>query len=186
MSAGFATRNRAVAYQSGRKSGSQMPSNTQDPFGDFRPLMPSLIRLLAGIVVLIVVQSIVLGFPGVNQAVQGTSFSVASFAVFTVGLVVAAVVLKYGTQLASAVADTYKSYKALAPVLAWIFQLMALYILYTVSKSMVSGFFASAPWAYPLIFLAMALIPTIKVVVTVVHALEGQNAHKQSVSRDQY
>ena len=163
-----------------------MPSSTPDPFGDFRPLMPSLVRLLAGIVVLIVVQSIVLGFSGINQIVQGTSFSVASFVVFTVGLVVAAVVLKYGTQLASAVSDTYKNYKAIAPVLAWIFQLMALYILYTVSKTMVSSFFASAPWAYPLIFLAMALVPTIKVVVAVVRALEGQNVHRQTVGRDQY
>ncbi len=163
-----------------------MPANTQDPFGDFRPLMPSLIRLLAGIIVLIVVQSIVLGFPGINQTVQGTSFAIASFVILAVGLVVAFVVLKYGTMLASAIADTYKSYKALAPVLAWIFQLMALYILYTVSKTMVSSFFTSAPWAYPLIFLALALIPTLKVVVAVVHAFEGQNTNKQSISRNQY
>src|SRR6266568_373020 len=168
------------------KSGLEMPTNTQDPFGDFRPVLPSIIRLLAGIIVLIVVQSIVLGFPGISQTVPGTTFSVASFAIFTVGLVIAAVVLKYGTQLASAVADTYKVYKAYAPVLAWIFQLTALYIMYSVSKTMVSGFFASAPWAYPLIFLAMALIPTIKVVVAVVHALEGQNVHKQTVTRDQF
>jgi hypothetical protein len=63
---------------------------------------------------------------------------------------------------------------------------MALYILYSVMQTMVSSFFASAPWAYPLIFLAMALIPTVKVVVTVVHALEGQNAHKQTISKDQF
>jgi hypothetical protein len=148
--------------------------------------LPSIIRLLAGIIVLIVVQSVIMGFQGITQPVAGTSYSVANFAIFTLGLVVAAVVLKYGTQLASAVADTYKSYRAYAPVLAWIFQMMALYILYTVSKTMVSGFFANAPWAYPLIFLAMALIPTVKVVVTVVHALEGQNAHKQTVTRDQF
>jgi len=148
--------------------------------------MPSIIRLLAGIIVLIVVQSIVLGFPGIAQTIPGTTFSIASFAIFTVGLIVAVVVLKYGTQLASAVSDTYKAYRAYAPVLAWIFQITALYILYSVSKTMVSGFFASTPWAYPLIFLAMALIPTIKVVVTVVHALEGQNAHKQTITKDQF
>src|SRR5712691_151751 len=163
-----------------------MPTSTHDSFGDFRPLMPSVIRLLAGIIVLIVVQSIVLGFPGITQLVPGTSFSVASFAIFTVGLVVATVVLKYGTQLASAVSDTYKAYRTYAPILAWIFQLMALYILYSVMQTMVSSFFASAPWAYPLIFLALALIPTVKVVVTVVHALEGQNAHKQTITKDQF
>ena len=163
-----------------------MPTNTHDSFGDFRPLMPSLIRLLAGIIVLIVVQSIILGFPGITQTVPGTSYSVVSLALFTVGLVVAAIVLKYGTQLASAVSDAYKAYRSYAPILAWIFQLMALYILYTVSKTLVSGFFANTPWAYPLIFLAMALIPTVRAVVTVVHALEGQNVHKQTVTRDQF
>jgi hypothetical protein len=163
-----------------------MPANTQDPFGDFRPVMPSIIRLLAGIIVLIVVQSIVLGFPGITQTVPGTAFSIASFAIFTVGLIVAAVVLKYGTQLANAVSDTYKAYRAYAPVLAWIFQITALYIVYSVTKTMVSGFFASTPWVYPLIFLAMALIPTVKVVETVVHALEGQNAHKQTIAKDQF
>ncbi len=168
------------------KSGFEMPTNTHDPFGDFRPVMPSVIRLLAGIIVLIVVQSIVLGFPGITQLVPGTAFSIASFVIFTLGLIVAAVVLKYGTQLANVVSDTYKAYRAYAPILAWIFQLTAIYILYSVSKTMVSGFFASAPWAYPLIFLAMALLPTIKVVVAVVHALEGQNVHKQTVTRDQF
>jgi hypothetical protein len=163
-----------------------MPTNTHDPFGGFRPVLPSIIRLLAGIIVLIVVQSIIMGFAGITQPVAGTSFSVASLTIFTLGLVVATVVLKYGTQFASAVSDTYKAYRPYAPVLAWIFQVMALYILYTVSKTMVSSFFANAPWAYPLIFLAMALIPTVKVVVAVVHALEGQNAHKQSVTRDQF
>ena len=164
-----------------------MPTSTHDPFGDFRPIMPSVIRLLAGIIVLIVVQSIVLGFPGITtQIVPGTAFSIASFVIFTLGLIVAAVVLKYGTQLANVVSDTYKAYRAYAPILAWVFQLTAIYILYSVSKTMVIGFFASAPWAYPLIFLAMALIPTVKVVVAVVRALEGQNVHKQNVTRDQF
>ena len=164
-----------------------MPTSSHDPFGDFRPVMPSVIRLLAGIIVLIVVQSIVLGFPGITtQIVPGTAFSIASFVIFTLGLIVAAVVLKFGTQLANVVSDSYRTYKAYAPILAWVFQLTAIYILYSVSKTMVSGFFASAPWAYPLIFLAMALIPTDKVVVAVVHALEGQNVHKQTVTRDQF
>ena len=61
------------------KSVFEMPTNTHDPFGDFRPVMPSVIRLLAGIIVLIVVQSIVLGFPGITQIVPGTAFSIASF-----------------------------------------------------------------------------------------------------------
>src|SRR5216117_3490869 len=112
-----------------------MPTSTHDPFGDFRPVMPSVIRLLVGIIVLIVVQSIVLGFPGITQIVPGTAFSIASFVIFTLGLIVAAVVLKFGTQLANVVSDAYKAYRAYAPILAWIFQLTAIYILYSVSRS---------------------------------------------------
>src|SRR5437867_12527663 len=155
-----------------------MPTNTHDPFGDFRPVVPSVIRLLAGIIVLIVVQSIVLGFPGITQLVPGTAFSIASFVIFTLGLIVAAVVLKYGIQLANFVGDTYKTYKGYAPILAWIFQLTAIYILYSVTKTMVSGFFASAPWAYPFIFLAMSLLPIRTAVVACVPVLEAQNVQK--------
>src|SRR5207248_9766248 len=151
-----------------------MPTSSHDPFGGFQPVIPSVIRLLAGIIVLIVVQSIVLGFPGITtQIVPGTAFSIASFVIFTLGLIVAAVVLKYGTQLANVVSYTYKAYRAYVPILAWIFQLTAIYILYSVSKTMVSSFFASAPWAYPLIFLAMSLLSTVKVVVAVVCAIYG-------------
>jgi len=36
-------------------------TGSNDPFGSFRPLVPSFMRLVAGIIVLIVVESIVLG-----------------------------------------------------------------------------------------------------------------------------
>src|SRR5437899_13051845 len=121
-----------------------MPTNTHDPFGGFRPVVPSVIRLLAGIIVLIAVQSIVLGFPGITQMVPGTAFSIASFVIFTLGLIVAAVVLKFETQVVIVVSDTYKAYRPYASILAWIFQLTAIYILYSVSKTMVSDFFACA------------------------------------------
>src|SRR5437870_13901048 len=127
-----------------------MPTSSHDPFGGFPPVMPSVIRLLAGIIVLIVVQSIVLGFPGITQLVPSTAFTIASFVIFTLGLIVAAVVLKYGTQLANVVSDTYKAYRAYAPILAWVFQLTPIHILYSVRKTMLSDFFPSAPSAYPL------------------------------------
>ncbi len=145
---------------------------------DFRPIMPPLIRLLAGIIVLIVIQSVVLGFPGITQLIPSTSITVASMVIFMLGLLVSAIVLKFGTQLSNALADAYKNYKTYVPLLAYTFQIAALLILYNVAKPVSSSYFTSVPWAYPLIFLVVALAPTIKVVIKLVDALESRNTPK--------
>ncbi len=129
---------------------------------DFRPIMPPLIRLLAGIIVLIVIQATVLGFPGITALIPTTTFTIAALVVFSLGLIVSAIVLKFGTQLATSVGDAYKSYRSYTPLLAWLFQ----------------SYFATIPWAYPLIFLLIAIGPTIKVVMNTVNALEGKNTSK--------
>ncbi len=140
--------------------------------------MPSLIRLLAGVIVLFVVQSVVLGLPGISQSLPSTAITMAAFIVFSFGLVAAFVVLKFGTQLSDAVADAYRNYKPYVPLLSYFFQVAAIYILYNACKVVSSGAFTSAPWAYPLIFLALAVIPTVKVVSNMVHAFEGQESQK--------
>lgn len=142
---------------------------------DFRPIMPPLIRLLAGIIVLVVIQATVLGFPGITQLIPSTSIAIASMVVFTLGLVVAGIVLKFGSQLADSLGEAYKSIKNWAPLVAYFFQMAALLILYTVSKPIVISWFATVPWAYPLLFLLLALVPTIKVVVKIVNNLSGHS-----------
>jgi len=145
----------------------------------FRPIMPPLIRLLAGIIVLIVIQATVLGFPGITQFIPSTSLTIASMILFTLGLVVAGIVLKFGTQLSESLGDAYKSIRTWTPLLAYLFQMAALFIIYTVSKPVTSNFFASVPWAYPLLFLLVALAPTIKVVVRLVSGLEGRSTPRR-------
>lgn len=142
-------------------------------WGPFTPIMPAFIRLVASVIVLIIVEAIVLGFPGITSNITGTSISVANVAVFFIGLLVAFIVLKFGTQLANATSEAYKAYKNWTPLVAYFFEIVAIAILYSVSSSVASPYFTSAPWAYPLIFLMIALIPTLKVVVNLVHALEG-------------
>src|SRR2546430_10855482 len=79
-----------------------------------------------------------------------------------IGLIVFFVSLKFGTQLANTVQDAYKNYKAWTPLLAFFFQIVAIGILYAVTTGIASPYFAADPWAFPLIFLLIALIPTIK------------------------
>jgi hypothetical protein len=142
--------------------------------------MPAFIRLIAGVIVLVIIEAVVLGFPGIQQNITGSTISIANVAVFCIGLIVSLIVFKFGTQLATAVSDTYKKYQTWVPLLSYIFQIIAIVILYNVSSGIASPSFAAQPWAYPLIFLLIALIPTIKVVVNIVHALEGSTPAKHS------
>ncbi|MBO0888314.1 hypothetical protein J2P12_04355 [Candidatus Bathyarchaeota archaeon] len=153
-----------------------MMSKHSSMMDDFRPILPPLIRLLAGVIVLVVIQATVLGFPGISQLIPTTSVTIAQTILFLLGLVVAGIVLKFGTQLAESAGDAWRSLKNWTPLLAYIFQMTALFIVYEVSKPIVSPFFASFPWAYPLLFLLVALGPTIKVVVNTINNLEGKTS----------
>lgn len=148
---------------------------------DLRPVLSPLIRLLAAAIVLIVVQNIVLGFPGITRPILNSTYTMAGLAAFAIGLIGSIVVLKFGTQLSNAAGDAYRSIKDYAPLLGWFFQVAALYILYVACKGITGNVFNSAPWAYPLIFLVLAIIPTVKAVVNVVHALEGHSARRTQI-----
>ncbi len=144
--------------------------------------MPAFIRLIAGVIVLVIIEAVVLGFPGISQNITGSTISIANIVVFMIGLVVAFVVFKFGTQLSKAVSDAYKNYQTWVPLLAYIFQIIAIVILYSVSNGIASQYFTSAPWAYPLIFLLIALLPTLRVVVNLVHALDGTSPTKHTTN----
>jgi hypothetical protein len=155
-------------------------SSSNKTWGAFTPVMPSFIRLIVGVIVLVIVEAVVLGFPGISNPITGSTVSVANIAVFMIGLIVCFIVLKFGTQLANTIQDTYKHYKSWTPILAFFFQIVAIGILYLVSAGIAQSYFSADPWAFPLIFLLIALIPTLKVVTSIVHALEGTTDTKHS------
>jgi len=169
-----------VSCSNGEENMTNTSSGSNSTWGAFTPVMPAFIRLIAGVIVLVIIEAVVLGFPGIGQNISGSSISIANIAVFMIGLVVALIVFKFGTQLAKAVSDAYKNYQTYVPLLAYIFQIIAIVILYNVSSGIATQYFTSAPWAYPLIFLLIALMPTLKVVVNLVHNLEGSSATKHS------
>ncbi len=155
-------------------------SNSSSPWGSFTPVIPAFIRLLAGVIVLVILEAVILGFPGITQNISGSQLSIGSLAVFVIGLIVTFVVLKFGTQIATTIHDNFKAYRAWTPMLAYFFQILAIAILYWVSYGVATPYFTSTPWAYPLIFLLIALIPTLKAVTNVVHTLEGTTSKNQN------
>lgn len=159
-------------------------STSKGSWGAFTPVMPAFIRLIAGVVVLVIVEAVILGFPGINYIITGTQVSIANVAVFMIGLIVCLIVLKFGTQFADAASDAYKNYRTWTPLLAYFFQIVAIAILYAVTNPIAQPYFTSNPWAFPLIFLLIALIPTLKVVVNMVHALEGNASPKHNQNQN--
>lgn len=160
-------------------------STNKGTWGAFTPVMPAFIRLVAGVIVLVIVEAVVLGFPGIANNITGTQVSFANIAVFMIGLIVCFIILKFGTQLAETVSDAYKSYKTWTPLLAYFFQIIAIGILYAVTSPIAQPYFTTNPWAFPLIFLLIALIPTMKVVVNLVHGLEGSSGSSTKHAQNQ-
>src|SRR5947209_7583856 len=171
-----------VGCSKGEENMTHTSGGSNSTWGAFTPVMPAFIRLIAGVIVLVIIEAVVLGFPGITQNISGSTISIANIAVFMIGLVVAFIVFKFGTQLAKAVSDAYKNYQTYVPLLAYIFQIIAIVILYSVSSGIATQYFTSAPWAYPLIFLLIALLPTLRVVVNLVHALDNSSGTKHSTN----
>jgi hypothetical protein len=146
-----------------------------DPLGSFRPLAPSFMRLVAGTIVLYILETIVLGFQGLSQTLPSSSITISNLIISLIGFVASIIVFRYGTELSNAAGDAYDSFKNFQELLNWIFQIAALYILYTTTRALVaaSGVFRGLPWAYPMIFAIVGLIPTVKVVVYYIHKVEG-------------
>ncbi len=149
-------------------------STSGQTWGAFTPVMPAFIRLVAGVILLVVIQAVVLGFPGIQSNITGTPISMANIIVFFIGIIVSFIVLRFGTQLADAMADAYKNAKNWTTMISYLFQIIAIAILYYVTNGLAAPYFTSAPWAIPLIFLMIAMVPTIKLVVSLEHALEAQ------------
>src|SRR6266571_7089798 len=161
-------------------------TSNKGTWGAFEPVMPAFVRLIAGVIVLVIVEAVVLGFPGIANTISGSTISVANIVVFVIGLIVCFIVLKFGTQFANTASDAYKAYRAWTPLLAYFFQIVAIAILYAVTNPIAQPYFTSQPWAFPLIFLLIALIPTLKVVVNVVHGLEGGSSSTKHAQSQNY
>ena len=143
--------------------------------GRFQPLVPSLLRLFAGILVLVVLESIVLGFPGLSQTIPSSTITISSLFISLVGIVASIIVFKYGTQLSSAAGVAYNAFKNYEELATLVFLIAALYISYITSRTLVtaSGIFIGLPWAYPMIFVIIGLVSTVKVVINTIHTIEG-------------
>src|SRR5216117_899657 len=120
-------------------------STSNKSWGAFAPVMPSFIRLVAGVIVLVIVEAVVLGFPGISTPLTGSTISVAAFVVFMFGFFVCFIMLNFGTQLAYTVSDTDKNYRTWTPLLSYCAQIVAIGILYAVTNGIAQPYFTAQP-----------------------------------------
>src|SRR5438093_11350106 len=77
-------------------------TSNKGTWGAFTPVMPAFVRLVAGVIVLVILEAVILGFPGIGYNITGTQLSVANLAVVMIGLIVSFFLLRLGTQLDNA------------------------------------------------------------------------------------
>src|SRR2546427_8542958 len=106
-------------------------SGSNSTWGAFTPVMPAFIRLIAGVIVLVVIEAVVLGFSGISQKISGSTISISNIVVFMIGLVVALIVFKFGTQRSKTGSDAYKKYQAGGPFLGYNFPIIAIVNLFS-------------------------------------------------------
>src|SRR3989441_1668762 len=101
-------------------------SGSNSTWGAFTPVMPAFIRLIAGVIVLVIIEAVVLGFSGVSQNITGRTISIANILVFMIGLVGAFIVFQFWTQLSKAGSGADKNYQTWGSFLAYIFQIISI------------------------------------------------------------
>src|SRR3989442_14229371 len=60
-------------------------SGSNSTWGAFTPVMPAFIRLIAGVIVLVIIEAVMLGFPGITQNISGGLIAIRRIGVFING-----------------------------------------------------------------------------------------------------
>src|SRR2546428_4008166 len=73
-------------------------SGSNSTWGAFTPVMPAFIRLIAGVIVLVIIEAVVVGFSGVSPKITSSTLFIADHSVFMIRLVGAPIVFQFWTQ----------------------------------------------------------------------------------------
>src|SRR2546425_11531865 len=78
-------------------------SGSNSTWGAFTPVMPAFIRLIAGVIVLVIIEAVVLRFPGITQNISGSTISIPNIGGFMIVPVVGFMGFNFGTPVGNAV-----------------------------------------------------------------------------------
>src|SRR2546425_9031156 len=93
-------------------------SGSNSTWGAFTPVMPAFIRLIAGVIVLVVIEAVLVGFSGVSQNISSSTILNSKNLGFIIGLVVGLIVFQFRTQLSKTGSGAYKKYQAWVSILS--------------------------------------------------------------------
>src|SRR5207245_10849539 len=65
-----------VGCSNGEENMTNTSSGSNSTWGAFTPVMPAFIRLIAGVIVLVIIEAVVLGLPGLGQYLSGRHISI--------------------------------------------------------------------------------------------------------------
>src|SRR2546426_10860585 len=84
-------------------------SGSNSTWGAFTPVMPAFIRLIAGVIVLVIIEAVVFCFPGFSHNIPRSTISISKISEFIIWLVVGLMVFELLIQISETVSDPYNN-----------------------------------------------------------------------------
>jgi len=139
-----------------------MQKSGEVPVDKSRMLYPSIIRLIVLLVVLGIIYIVLVSLPGMGETTLGkVKNSAIVSAIF--GLVVASIVFKFALEVNSPIRSALPPHPEIAVVITNLLFVGAIWVVYVSLSGVVTPSLTDGSWAYPLLFLAIALVPTIRI-----------------------
>lgn len=139
----------------------------------FTPIIKLIIRLL----VLGVVKVIVNNLPGITTIIPTSSISIATIADLVIALVIVSIVVKFGREIKPLLNKNLPGFPELSIIVSYAVILVAVIIGYGSFGSLVLPLLGNNQWVYHIAFLAIALIPSVKIIETLFRSVGKWTDH---------
>lgn len=135
-----------------------------------------MIKLVISLIVLGIINAIVVRLPGIDVSIPGLPITIPTVVTTVIGVMMISMVLRFGYEVSPPIRGTFPSFPELAIIVANLVYLAAVGIAYTSFEGLVHPFLLDTPWVYPLVFLAIAILPVVRVASTLLGSVDKWSA----------
>jgi len=148
-----------------------MQKSGEVPLGKSRVLFPPIVRLIVWLVVLGIIYVVLISLPGMGKITLGEVKNSAIVSAI-IGLVVASIVFKFAREVNSPIRSTLPPHPEIAVVITNLLFVVAILVAYISLGGVITPSLTDGAWAYPLFFLVIALVPTIRITRTLLSSTD--------------
>lgn len=138
----------------------------------YSSIYKSVIRLIIALVVLAIINVIITNLPGINILIPGSPVTIATVAGVLIALIMISIVLRFGLEIGPSVRGAVPTVPEAGTVATNLVVIIAVWIAYSSFGGILQPFLRQVPWAYSLIFLAIALVPAMRAVTALMGSVD--------------